>query len=294
MSRIWHQWIDGNKVVWPADELPHPQTVFKANFLNQFIAWKKYVSKNNSVARFISPGDIIQGADFWNGMRYTISGFWGKGWLLGYLYAPDSDLISPGVKTAPAEYINESTESLASVMDHPVAEINRGDNLQSILPAWLMNLRWQLDASSVYVDWGGVSGISSNGTLWRYEWNRQTQQYEWSIHQTWQNRNYCSLYGDWYESRTSRIDTIENASASMMYPVQSFSIIFEGFMSKSYVSSLINLTENQFWSVGPTFQGPYPPVLNHPIGNQGFWALQAGVIFKLMDILPTEYKPPLY
>lgn len=161
MSRIWHQWIDGNKVEWPADELPHPQTVFKANFLNQFIAWIRYLNYigqlSEHIPEYIVAGDIIQRASFWNGLiinpKTSEPGYiWPYRWRYTL-----SDLSNTGPlphsSIKPLYEINGWGEAITP-------RINRGDNLQGIIRVWLKNLRWKLDRCSTYYHTGA-------GGYWR-------------------------------------------------------------------------------------------------------------------------------
>lgn len=166
VSRIWYQWIDGNKVEWPSDELPHPQTVFKANFLNQFIAWIRYLNYigqlSEHIPGFIVAGDIIQRASFWNGLIINPeTSDSGDIWSYRWQYTL-SDLSNTGPmpysSIKPLYEINGWEEAITP-------RINRGDNLQGIIRVWLKNLRWKLDRCSTY--YNTMAGGYMRACEWR-------------------------------------------------------------------------------------------------------------------------------
>ena len=158
-NRIWHQWIDGNKVEWPADELPHPQTVCKANFLNQFVAWIRYLNYigpiSEHIPRFIVAGDIIQRASFWNGLIINPVTSYSED-IESYRWQYTlSDLSNTGpMPYSSIKSLYEINDEINSWEEAITPRINRGDNLQGIIRVWLKNLRWKLDRCSTYYNTG--------------------------------------------------------------------------------------------------------------------------------------------
>lgn len=79
MARVWKQFSRSNGWTdWPAGTLPHPDSVFRAEFLNQFIGWIRYLdalryynTQTLLLPEFIQIGSNIQTADFWNSLNYT-------------------------------------------------------------------------------------------------------------------------------------------------------------------------------------------------------------------------------
>jgi len=71
MSRAWKQYdlASASWVDWPAGTLPSAESVFRAAFLNQFIAWQNYLTQLTqgfAADSLVSIGDPIQSHSFWN------------------------------------------------------------------------------------------------------------------------------------------------------------------------------------------------------------------------------------
>lgn len=159
MNKNWFQFIDGRKVEWPENELPHPKTIFKADFINQFIGWCKYlqhISPNiwgaQESARdisFVEVGTIIQESAFWNRLivnPYDTGDYlplWGARWAWGLTA---DELRAVGTSPQLSSLIRPSDHP--EWADHPVEPFSRGDNLQGALRQWLFNLRWRIDNST--------------------------------------------------------------------------------------------------------------------------------------------------
>lgn len=156
MNKNWFQFIDGRKVDWPENELPHPKTIFKADFINQFIGWCKYLQhispsiwgalESARDISFVEVGTIIQEASFWN--RLIVNPYdtgdclvlWGARWAWGLTAAELKD-----VGTSPKLSSLYKPQDHPEWADHPVEPFSRGDNLQGALRQWLFNLRWRID-----------------------------------------------------------------------------------------------------------------------------------------------------
>lgn len=133
MSRAWKQFdrVSNRWVDWPAGTLPSPESVFRAAFLNQFVSWRRYLNDCTGRTKpvgFISPGDEIQSAAFWNGFCVN----------LPTEFATAQDVVV-GTPVTLDRYLYQSQEFI-SVMN-PVIAV--GDVLQ--LRTHLSNLRAQMD-----------------------------------------------------------------------------------------------------------------------------------------------------
>lgn len=171
MNKNWFQFIDGRKVDWPENELPHPKTIFKADFINQFVGWCKYLQHISTdiwgvygSARdisFVDIGTIIQEASFWNQLivnPHDMGGYlplWGARWAWG-LTADELKDVGTSLQLSSLVRPVDHPEWA----DHPVEPFSRGDNLQGSLRQWLFNLRWRIDNSTAC--YGGHSHYASS------------------------------------------------------------------------------------------------------------------------------------
>lgn len=200
MNKNWYQFIDGRKVDWPENELPHPRTIFKADFINQFIGWCKYldhIDKNLWDTRgtlrgveFAEVGTIIQEADFWNKLiitPWTPGSISVPGWAWGWAWGLTADeLRAVGTSPQLSSLIRPSDHPEWD--DHPVEPFSRGDNLQGALRQWFFNLRWRIDNSTAC--YGGHSHYASSNmtyTVWsgRLDGTDRKVQTEEYANQTW-------------------------------------------------------------------------------------------------------------
>lgn len=301
MSREWYQWIDGDRKPWDAGTLPDKRSIFNANFLNQFIGWKNYCLIDSENTPFIAPGDIIQSADFWNSVRYSIDGWWGDSWgAYGYIYEdnPAVDLISAGMKTAGPQYagVNE-TYMIQAVKEHHTTPFARSDNLQRLLPEWLMHTRWQLDESKVYAStwgYGNYGAISGRYEIWFYNWRYPPGEYVFEYRST-HDSPYAAIYGNYNYDRVSRIDTLTEANYELSYPVADASLIFEAPSENDVIPGLWDIKANQYYSIGSKkFSGPYPEVKEYQVSSRDFWRVYGSSVMRLNDYLPPEFAPPVY
>ncbi len=176
MNKNWFQFIDGRKVDWPENELPHPKTIFKADFINQFIGWCKYLQHISpgiwgaqGSARdisFVEVGTIIQEASFWNQLiinPYDTGSYlplWGARWAWGLTADELKD-----VGTSPKLSSLYKPQDNPEWADHPVEPFSRGDNLQGKLRQWLFNLRWRIDNSTAC--YGGHSHYAASQVTYK-------------------------------------------------------------------------------------------------------------------------------
>ena len=177
MARLWKQysrsrgWYD-----WPAGTLPDGNSVFRAGFLNQFVAWIKYLRHCETfgsfpVPEYVSIGDNIQAASFWNSLRFVPIGIVYPDFnplLQGWGYGTNADDWKTPGKIIP-DYVHAlaGSEEYAS---HPVSEISRGDIIHpeedgGFIRTWLANLRWRLDSCTMFHDWA-PNAKSRRYTLW--------------------------------------------------------------------------------------------------------------------------------
>lgn len=73
MSRVWYHYPNRVKTVWPAGTLPHGDSVFMADFLNQYVSWSNYLSaltEHPINQQHVSTGSNIQQASFWQSFLY--------------------------------------------------------------------------------------------------------------------------------------------------------------------------------------------------------------------------------
>jgi len=80
MAREWYHYPSGVKTVWPVAALPSSESVYRADFLNQFVRWGNYLhavggskAYGDWPARRTSPvtsDTIIQTATFWNSLLF--------------------------------------------------------------------------------------------------------------------------------------------------------------------------------------------------------------------------------
>jgi hypothetical protein len=193
MNKHWFQFIDGEKVDWPDNELPHPKTIFKADFINQFIGWCKYLQHispsiwgANGSARdisFIEVGTIIQEASFWN--RLIVNPYdagyylplWAARWAWGLTAAELKD-----VGTSPKLSSLYKPQDNPEWADHPVEPFARGDNLQGNLRQWIFNLRWRIDNTTAC--YGGHSHAASSSMTIK-QWSGRLDGTDRTV-QTWQ------------------------------------------------------------------------------------------------------------
>lgn len=74
INRKWYQLKNGSDddwEEWPEDDLPNKDTIFNIKFLNQFVAWHRYIFwieeyDDDGSFNFLEEGDDIQCKDFWN------------------------------------------------------------------------------------------------------------------------------------------------------------------------------------------------------------------------------------
>jgi hypothetical protein len=244
VSRVWHQWIDGNKVVWPADELPHPKAIFKANFINQFIAWIRYLNYIgplvDHIPDYIAAGDIIQGASFWNSLIINPDTSNFDRWSYRWQYT-----LSDLTQTGPLPHASIKTLYEINGWEEATTPlISRGDNLQRMIRVWLRNLRWKLDRCSTYYNTGCI------GHMKGCEWGDPKYYPPWER---------CTDYGD-----TSWIIPTIQMSGSVV----------DGYSGMGFQFSGIHTTSKQafctlfafIYSYEPSvFPFPYPGADNYEI-----------------------------
>ncbi|MFA7463206.1 MAG: hypothetical protein WCY59_08705 [Anaerovoracaceae bacterium] len=170
MARAWLQYdrASDSWINWPAGTLPSPESVFRAEFLNQFISWMRYTGNfafDGSVEYpgFLSPGSSIQSAAFWNSIgQFDVldnPDLTDNAWM----DLDASDLSTPDEEIA-EDLLEDSTAYSAAA---PYAEISRGDIIQpassSACPMrnMLLRARTRLDLCRVVkVPW--ASCVSSH------------------------------------------------------------------------------------------------------------------------------------
>ena len=313
MSREWFQWIDGRKVDWPAGELPHPKTVFNANFLNQFIAWRNYLSwveQLHGVAEspFVYPGDDIQTASFWNQrIHFVMRGEWSPYWgLNGWIYKGQSifdaaqfevvrsdpaydDAIDPSGSFHMTEYIKEVVENTPEPM-------MRGDDLQSKVREFLRRTRWQLDSCVANVRWD-IRIMSCDNEIWRRTWDSKAGAYFWELLNTYTDRFYATIFFDYYEDTASRIDNIKDISTAVGPNIAKRTIIGTGDLNISGLP-LVRDSESEAMvlgtaqSDGPIFPGSWPPVASYAGQRRTSQSLVFNIAIQPKDIIPPEFVPP--
>lgn len=310
MSRIWYQWIDGERVEWPAGELPHQRTVFKANFINQFIGWAKYldaISKTvwsqtglpiSKSLEFISPGDIIQQATFWNNLiidpksHDPIDVSWGMNWQK---YNPPGNLEKIGTTTSLDSYGN--LRDGVSWENHPVINFQYGDNLQSGLREWMMNLRWRMDQCTLYLNAVAI------GAFEYITWSRKLDGSDQKVTRT----NYPAE--PWV---TPTVETYHGP-----YTEGGFAIQYGSGCYSPYKEAICSLLVNNVGGGNtPYISFQIPPrgsvrVLNVDTGGVSYsssipseampiwgtsieWGVDIGVAYIPYDNLPDEYAPDEY
>ena len=82
MAREWYHYPGGIKTAWPENTPPHADSVYRADFLNQFVDWGNYLHAiggsqrpsyswpERRTAPIIAGQTIIQTADFWNSLAF--------------------------------------------------------------------------------------------------------------------------------------------------------------------------------------------------------------------------------
>lgn len=311
VSRIWHQWIDGNKVEWPADELPHPRTVFKTNFINQFIGWYKYLTEFSynykaTEIQFIEPGTIIQPADFWNSLHGWIFGYWSESWPMGWIYTPDPDswfiegtYIKRDALYDPIPIYFEYITEIYKTLGYNISAVQRGDNLQAILREFFYRLRNQMDRCVIHqyapADFTGVV------QQWRYS----------EFYDRWDRYSDYVGTASWIHRDTTgniAFDCVVDVAGSFTgYPVyrvgiNTYYVIRQPDADRAALAPLgIPVTEeNEVYIVKISsgesiyMSGPFPcaPTTGVPVGTD----LRSGLDMyaQPFDILPGAYQPPEY
>lgn len=213
MNKNWFQFIDGRKVDWPGNELPHPKTIFKADFINQFIGWCKYLQhispsiwgaqESARDISFVEVGTIIQEASFWNRLivnPYDTGDYlplWGARWAWGLTA---DELRAVGTSPQLSSLMRPSDHP--EWADHPVEPFSRGDNLQGALRQWLFNLRWRIDNSTAC--YGGHSHDAASQMTYK-NWSGRLDGTDRKVHT------------EHYPNRTWIIPTLD-ASVSSGWP----------------------------------------------------------------------------
>lgn len=174
MARRWWQYTDwdGTVAEWPAGTFPHPCTVFRQQWINQFFSWKWYVERSYSAPTWVSTWRRLQDVVFWNEILGRCS-FHANG-------------IHKMVELSDGNAINENFLSDAElVQDTPYWSISAGNNLQSTLPNFLKTMRERLDRAGLV----GGGAIQSLGH--RKEW-------QWDGSETWRPRADYALQSSGY------------------------------------------------------------------------------------------------
>jgi hypothetical protein len=157
MAREWYHYPDGVETEWPEGELPSADSVYQAQFLNQFVKWGNYLHDVGG-SKTIHPwparrtvkvrkGDAVQFASFWNSLC-----FWpGDAYLLQSRYVfsvayeilnfklniyqallPQVPLIEPG------QDIHPRFASDCFIRNHCIKLRQRLDRCQSVLAdSWI-------------------------------------------------------------------------------------------------------------------------------------------------------------
>lgn len=257
MNKNWFQFIDGRKVEWPENELPHPKTIFKADFINQFIGWCKYLqhistdiwgaNESTRDISFVEAGAIIQEASFWNQLIinpyfagvYIPGGMalWGTRWGWG-LTADELKDVGTSLQLSSLVRPVDHPEWA----DHPVEPFSRGDNLQGSLRQWLFNLRWRIDNSTAC--YGGPHDASSSMTV--TNWSGRLDGTDRKVHT------------EHYENQTWIIPTLD-AYTSIGWPQE------EGGRSYVYSDITISSTPHADASLLVNWAGTgSTPLINFP------------------------------
>jgi len=172
--RPWWQWNGNEWIDWPAGALPHNRTPFKTDFLNQFVAWKHFISQatvQQAWTTMIAPGDRIQSANFWN-FTIGLSSF--SPFEAGF-FTPTSGNYNPAL-----QWDNELTVgqviSLSPAVSKP-PELQAGDSLQSEnFLQWLLDVRSYLDACRWIPLWTENTGTLKHGS-WAKQRNDEYTEY---------------------------------------------------------------------------------------------------------------------
>jgi len=147
MSKVWYHYPYRIKTVWPAGTLPHGDSIFMADFLNQFVGWINYLNdcQQSALAHvpLVSLGDSIQSAAFWNQLKISASDNW---------LSVNNDLIAGQLIADGTAKANETAEYLATAN----ADVAVGDRIHPMKVAScpirnrLLKLRTRIDLLGTY------------------------------------------------------------------------------------------------------------------------------------------------
>jgi hypothetical protein len=164
MARVWKHWPDGVETEWPSGSLPDPDSIFRADFLNQFIGWIRYLSDMEGEAvstPFAVAGEtIVQTAEFWNALMFEA----GDDWL-----AVTADQLVPETIVADGEAkLNDSAEYAATA----IGIVSTGDVIQPYrldacpMRIRMLRLRARIDLCVAL----RVAGAASCGSVLYQDW----------------------------------------------------------------------------------------------------------------------------
>jgi len=183
VARVWLH-IDeetGKWTEWEAGTLPSRISCFNFHFLNQFVAWTRYLSAidvgGDSPPDFLEKGDNLQLPSAWEystGFFRRFSGDWDETFgPTSWFYTGDIDFTSTGsVYSRPSggtatSHASYTYEALADSWTAISANIDDGENLQAHVRQKLLGIRTVYDACKACV----TPNISSTIDSWKQEYD---------------------------------------------------------------------------------------------------------------------------
>lgn len=167
MGRVWYNYPVGeDRYEWPAGSLPDANSIYSADFLNQFYGWNYYLQKlsgmrtgNKYTCPWVVAGQTqIQARTFWNGLKPL---------TLGWSAYTKAEITGGTIDNWTAKLVDSPKLSAYPLPDIVTGQdINPYNDDRNGFRQWLLNLRRRIDmCEAFYVD---MDGVTKSGTFERW------------------------------------------------------------------------------------------------------------------------------